>query len=338
MILTIHLDRLVENYRFFRRRAPVMGVVKADAYGVGMEAVARTLSQAGCTSFFVAYPEEGQRLRALLPQASITVFNGLTRDTVKLYKENALNPVINTQTHISLTTDFADVAVQVETGMHRSGLAGCDWEKIPRHPWLLFSHLACADQPSHALNQSQLEAFRQAVALLKPKTASLAASYGALLPPGYHFDALRVGAGLYGAIRHEEIQPLVTLTAEILEVRRVDKGDPVGYGATFTAPCPGTVATVAVGYADGYPRALSNKGKMVVAGYTVPVIGRVSMDLTTLDVSAVPPGLLENTREAIVYGTEYDINDAARDADTIGYEILTGLGQRLTRVYQDSPA
>jgi alanine racemase len=197
----------------------------------------------------------------------------------------------------------------------------------------VFSHLACADVPEHPLNASQLQAFLAWRAALLPgregMRCSLGASWACLgLPASYHFDFVRAGAALYGAIPHHALRPVVELTAPVLETRRVDTGGAVGYGAAHAAARPLTVATLGLGYADGYPRALSGKGRVMLAGRAAPVIGRVSMDMLTVDITGLEDEAAD-AGTAQVYGDAYTVNDAAADAGTIGYEILTRLGGRI---------
>ena len=342
--LTIHLDRIVANYRtLVRRSAPARcaAVVKANAYGVGVAAVAPALASAGCSLFFVALPGEGVQLREILteagyPHADIAVFNGFARQDRALFEQLRLIPVLNTLEQLRHWPHPA--FVQVETGMHRSGVPEADWDRASAYltapPLAVMSHLACADTPDHPANLQQLAAFRRAVALFRAP-GSLAASCGIhQLGADYLFDLTRPGAALYGAIRHPDSLSVITLTAPVLEVREVGAGEGVGYGLRFLTDRPRRIATVGIGYADGYPRGMSATGQeaaMWLDGQRLPVVGRVSMDLVTLDVTDAPgvmPGKL-----VTVYGADYTVNDAADAAATIGYEILTRLGQRLSRSY-----
>jgi alanine racemase len=340
--LTIHLDRIVANYRTCVRLsspARCAAVVKADAYGLGVAAVAPALAAAGCPLFFVATPAEGMELRAILtdagyPEADVAVFNGFAAPHRKLFLEQRLIPVLNTRDQLRHWPHPA--FVQVETGMHRSGLPEADWAHaqalLTAPPLAIMSHLACADTPEHPANAQQLAAFRRALRLFRAP-GSLAASCGLhQLGADYLFDLTRPGAALYGAIPHPGSVPVITLTAPILEVRDVDAGEGVGYGHRFVADRPRRIATVGIGYADGYPRGMqAGRAFMLLADQRLPVVGRVSMDLVTLDVTDAPaaqPGKL-----VTVYGADYTVNDAAEAAGTIGYEILTRLGQRLSRQY-----
>jgi alanine racemase len=204
------------------------------------------------------------------------------------------------------------------------------------------SHLACADEPAHALNDRQHERFAAAAARLAGVPASLAASSGVFLGPGYHFDLVRPGAALYGINpqpgRPNPLRQVVRLSGRILQVREIDSGESVGYGATHMMGASGRLATVAVGYADGWLRSLSRRGCAYVSGTRVPLLGRVSMDLVAFDVSAIDPALVRPGMAVELLGPRYGVDDAAADAGTIGYEILTALGARYHRVYRHSAA
>src|SRR5690606_16063815 len=204
---------------------------------------------------------------------------------------------------------------------------------------LLMSHLACADQPDHPLNAEQLARFRAARGRLPAMPASLANSSGIFLGPEYRFDMARPGAALYGVNpqpgRPNPMAPVVRLQARILQVRRIDSPRTVGYGATHRAARPSTIATIALGYADGYLRSLSNRGSCLIGEHRVPVVGRISMDLVTLDVTGVPDGLARPGAVVDVIAPDHPVDAVAEEAGTIGYEILTSLGRRYQRRYID---
>jgi alanine racemase len=234
--------------------------------------------------------------------------------------------------------------LHVDTGMARLGLTAAEFATLVERPpgiaWrAVMSHLACADEPDHPLNDKQRARFAAAAARLTSVPASLAASSGIFLGPSYHFDLVRPGAALYGVNpqpgRPNPLRPVVRLTAKILQIRQIDRGESVGYGAAHVMGAPGRIATAAVGYADGWLRSLSHRGCGYIAGKRVPLVGRVSMDLVTFDVSAIPPALLLPGGEVELLGAAYGVDDAAADAGTIGYEILTSLGARYHRVYRD---
>lgn len=352
--LTIDLDAVVANWRLLRDTAggiPAAAVVKADGYGLGAVPVARALAAAGCRTFFVAHVEEAQALRAALAAPEIAVLNGCPAGAEPLFLAERLIPVINDLGRLAAWLRFTasrgvhpPAILHVDTGMNRLGLPPSELEAAlaldgcAAYPWrTVMSHLACADEPDHALNEIQRQRFAAVRGRLPHVKASLAASSGIFLGPGYWFDELRPGAALYGIApqpgRPNPLAQPLRLQARILQVRRVDGGGSVGYGAAHLAGGDTKIATIAVGYADGYPRAASGRGAMRIAGVAVPVVGRVSMDLITLDVGALPDGAVAPGTLVDVLGTERTPDDLAADAGTIGYEILTSLGARYRRRY-----
>jgi alanine racemase len=356
--LTVRLGAVAANYREVRSRAgtaSVAGVVKADAYGLGMAAVAKALIAQRCDTFFVARVSEGIALRPLVPQARIFVLDGAQPDAVPALIAHRLTPVLNALGEIAAWSAAAremrttlDAAIHFDTGMNRLGLpayelatlAGEAKERLSGlRVVLAMSHLACADDAASAMNATQLERFKTALAMLPPAPASLASSGGVLLGKDYAFDMVRPGIGLYGGNPWKSgPNPFATaavLSARILQLRRVDSGESVGYGATHTIARPGMLATIALGYADGVLRALGNKGAAAIAGTRAPFAGRVSMDLITLDVTDVPPRALEIGAEVEIFGDTISLGDFAAGAGTANYEILTRLGSRLPRDYVD---
>jgi len=361
--LTVRLSAITANYRTYRRLtgpAAVAAVVKADAYGLGAARVVPALVEAGCDSFFVARLEEGIALRKFVPQARIFVMDGADPDSVPALLRFSLTPVLNSLAQIAAWSAAArvgraplDAVLHVDTGMNRLGLSGEELATLAGEQAkrliglnlvLVMSHLACADEPENKMNVQQLSRFRQALAMLPPAPASLAASHGAMLGIDYHFDLVRPGVALYGANPQKPegradasapslMQTAAILTAKVLQLRRIDLGESVGYAATFRAKRPSMIATVALGYADGMPRTLSNKGAAAIAGVRVPVVGRVSMDLITLDVSALaePPHV---GAEVELLGDTISLGEVAEAAGTNEYEILTRL-RRVPRRYQE---
>jgi alanine racemase len=333
-------------------------VVKADAYGLGAARVAPALMQAGCDSFFVARLEEAIALRALAPQARIFLLDGAPADAVPALITFSLTPVLNSLAQIAAWSAAAqsahnalDAVVHVDTGMNRLGLPRDELSILAAESGkrlaglnlvLVMSHLACADQPSSAMNGQQLARFREALAMLPVAPASLAASHGAMLGPDYHFDLVRPGVALYGANPQGPegtvgsvpnlMQTAAVLSAKVLQLRRIDSGEAVGYAATYRPKRPTMLATIALGYADGYPRALSNTGACVIAGVRAPIVGRVSMDLITLDVTDLPaPPAIGD--EVELMGDALSLGEVAMSAGTNEYEILTRL-RRVPKVYQ----
>jgi alanine racemase len=361
--LTVRLEAVAANYRTYRRLAgptAVAAVVKADAYGLGAARVAPALADAGCDSFFVARLEEGVGLRRLSPRARIFVLDGAAPDAVPALISHRLTPVLNGLNEIAAWSAAAgvgnrvlDAVIHVDTGMNRLGLSGDELAVLSAQSAkrlaglnlvLVMSHLACSDDPANPLNAEQLSRFRQALAMLPPAPASLAASHGAMLGMEYHFDLVRPGIALYGAnpqVREGTgspspnlMQTAAVLTARVLQLRRIDSGQSVGYGATFHAKRPSMLATVALGYADGYPRTLSNKGIAVLGGARVPVVGRISMDLMILDVTGLPVHVGD---EAELLGDKVTLGEVAAMAGTNEYEILTRL-RRVPKYYDGASA
>ncbi len=357
--LTVRLGAAQENFRICGRLAggaAVAGVVKADAYGLGMPAMARALLDARCDTFFVARLAEGIALRPLVPQARIFVLDGVQTETASRLITWRLTPVLNSLAQVEAWSKVArerhtalEAAIHVDTGMNRLGLPASELALLSGEAatrlsaidvTLVMSHLACADDPSAAMNASQLERFRSALATLPSAPASLAASGGILLGMEYAFDMVRPGLALYGGNpQPEKTNPFKTvavLSGCILQLRRVDKGESVGYAATYRAGRPSTLATVALGYADGLMRAIGNRGMGAVAGVRVPVVGRVSMDLVTLDVTDVPQLELAAASEVEFIGDTISLEEFAAAADTASYEILTSLGARVPRRYLEA--
>jgi len=349
LLLTVDLDAVAGNWRLLcdRLSKPCAGVVKADAYGLGLGPVARTLAAAGCTTFFVALAEEGLRLRRILPEARIFVLTGAMPGTERVLTEARLIPVLNTleQAAAWLAHAPADAphGLHVDTGMSRLGLPPEDIDALPAGfaPCLVMSHLACADDPGHPLNAAQLAAFTQARQRFPTAEASLANSSGVFLGTGYGFDLGRPGIALYGGNptpgAPNPMRQVVTLEARILQVRHVDTPLTVGYGATHQCEGGTRLATVAAGYADGVHRALGNVGKGILGDQSVPMVGRVSMDLIVFDVTAVPAGLARPGQSITLIGPSHTADDLAAEAGTISYEILTSLGHRTARTYVGGP-
>ena len=347
----IDLGALCENYAMVRNAAPgaeSAAVVKCDAYGLGLTPVAQALAtREHCRIFFVAYPEEGAQLRKALataaPDAEIYVFNGPLPDTIKIFEDAALTPVINSAEQAgkwAARKPGAPCVLHVDTGMNRLGAPHDDLAALSAMADLnvdiVMSHLACGSAPDHAKNAEQRDAFEKAAALFPNAKRSLAASAGALMDASYHFDLARVGIALYGGSPFYDddarINPVVTLNAPIVQLRALAAGETVGYGATFTASRPTQIATVALGYGDGFPTAGSGRASAIIAGERAKIAGRVSMDLIGLDVTDFkhPPKIGET---AEFFGKSGSLHEAARACRTIPYELLTGLGGRVDRRY-----
>jgi alanine racemase len=353
-VLTIELAAVAGNFKRLASKlasARCGAVVKADAYSLGLSEIAPALAGAGCRDFFVADLGEGIALRRLLSEAAIYVLNGPAADGLAEFPEHRLVPVLNDLGQVDRWAAQArqrgglSAALHVDTGMCRLGLPPGELDVLAEQPERLegvalvcvMSHLACADEPDHPLNARQLDSFRAARARLPAAAASLANSAGIFLGAEYHFDLVRPGCALYGLRPFAEgVNPMtaaVRLEAPILQVRDVDSPMTVGYGATYHVPRRGRIATVPVGYAHGYLRSLSNRGGAFIGDIPIPVAGRVSMDSITLDVSGVPPALAQPGAVVELIGRHHSVDDLAREAGTIGYEILTSLGHRYVRRY-----
>lgn len=361
-ILTIDLAAIEANWLMLSSMTvPVecAAVVKADAYGCGLEPVTRTLSKAGCRTFFVADVAEGRRVRAITPDATIYVLNGLMPGSAQAFANEYLRPVINSTTELAEWDAFVAIndwrggaALHVDTGMNRLGVTVDEAVAIaPRllsenHGFtLLMSHLACAETPDHPLNDRQIRLFREIRLLYRGLASSLANSSGIFLGGTVFCDLVRPGVALYGVNptpgKENPMRPVVDLKGRIIQVRAVKQGDTVGYGAAFAAARPSRVAIIAVGYADGFLRsAAASRGKsaaeVVIAGRRCPLAGRVSMDLLAVDVSHLPEGTARRGDPATLIGDGASIDNLAAAMGTIGYEVLTNLGRRYHRVYNSA--
>ena len=355
-VLTVNLAAIAANYRSLRQRVgervTLSAVVKANAYGLGVAQVAPALAKAGCSLFFVATLDEGLALRQTLRGSRIAVLEGLLPGSAPAFTRAKLIPVLNQLSQLVAWRKAArggktpPAILHLDTGMSRLGLSQRDLAKLVADRDLLhgvelaaiMSHLACADEPAHPKNPAQLAALHAALALLPPAPASLASSSGIFLGPDYHLDIARPGAALYGINpilgKSNPMKSVVSLQAKILQVRDVDTGETVGYGATHRMNRPSRVATIGVGYADGWLRSASDRGSAGIAGKRVPVVGRISMDLMTLDVTGINPRLARPGATVDLLDENYGIDDAADAAKTIGYELMTLLGRRYRRRYR----
>jgi alanine racemase len=353
LVTTIDLGALATNWMALAdlaAPAECAAVVKADAYGIGIEAAVPRLWAAGCRTYFVALPNEGARLRAVAPDAVIYVLNGFFPDWGQAFRDSRLRPVLNTFASVESWAEQGGdepSAIHVDTGMNRLGLTLHEALELARRPdllrraapTLLMSHLACADHPEHAQNQSQLMLFREIKAEFPDLQASLANSAGIHLGPDFRFDLVRPGIALYGAAFAHDRPPLanvVTAKARILQVRDVAAGEAIGYGAAHRLSEEKRVAILSAGYADGYHRLAGSSDERAgahasVRGRPAPLLGRVSMDLIAVDVTGIV-GVAEGDW-AELFGPNVPIDAVADAAGTIGYELLTGLGKRDARVY-----
>ncbi|MDF3382738.1 MULTISPECIES: alanine racemase [Sulfitobacter] len=340
--LTIDLQAIADNWRALDRmtKAETAAVVKADSYGLGAARVAKTLAEAGARQFFVALTEEGVALRQALGEGPvINVFSGHMAGDAEAIAGAALTPMINSTEQLLRQLETLPghaFGIQLDSGMNRLGMEPAEWAALrdialSQNPRLIMSHLACSDAPDHEMNDAQLRSFSDMTQGVEVPR-SLSATGGILLGPEYHFDVTRPGIGLYGGRPFTEARPVVILDVPVIQTRSVTPGETVGYGNTWTAESTVKLATVAAGYADGLLRAMGNATGTACfqhEGVTLPILGRVSMDLITVDVSALEevPATLQ------LLGQSQGIDDLADWAGTIGYEVLTSLGARYARNY-----
>lgn len=347
--LTIDLGAIRANWRRLAAEGPgaeCAAVVKADAYGCGVDRVGPALWREGCRTFFVAHLSEGIAARAALPHAAIYVLNGLPPNTHEKFASHGLRPVLGSVEELSDWAAFSagrlPAALHVDTGMNRLGLAVPEGLALAGDPRirgagidLVMSHFVSAEQPDNPVNARQIGDFSRVRAAYPGIRASLANSSGVFLKGARH-DLLRPGYALFGGdptptSAERTMRPVVRLEAAIVQVRHVEAGASAGYDGRWTAPSPRRLATLSLGYADGFPRAISGRGLALVGGVPCPILGLVSMDLIILDVTDAPAARRGAT--AVLIGDALDIDTVGRAAGTIGYEILTGLGSRYVRVY-----
>ncbi|KQO75343.1 alanine racemase [Rhizobium sp. Leaf262] len=363
--VTIDLGALADNWRDMAKRsgkARTSAVVKADAYGMGIEDCGSTLYHAGARDFFVATVAEGVTLRPHAPEARIFVLSGIWPGQEVQVFNNDLVPVVASEEQLSfwmgLLAERGDhpFALHVDTGFNRLGLPLDDAlflaDDVTRpasfDPVLVLSHLACGDTPSSPMNKAQLESFRQVSAAFEGIESSLSASAGIFLGADYHFDLTRPGIALYGGEAINDManpmRPVAKAEARILQIREAGEGQTVSYGGTLRLKRASRLAIASVGYADGYHRSLSGSGIPLrdmgnggaygfINGCEVPVAGRVTMDLTIFDVTDVPTNAIRAGDYIELFGPNVPVDDVARAAGTIGYEMLTGLGLRYERQY-----
>jgi alanine racemase len=332
-------------------------VVKADAYGLGAGPCARALWAAGCRSFFVAIPQEGAELRSELSEATIFVLDGLLPGLGDVYAGHRLVPALASLEEVAEWAGLArklgrklPAALHIDTGINRLGLAAREVQAIADRPDLLdglevtlvMSHFACADEPDSPMNERQRQLFDELRSVLPAAPASLSNSPGTLHSEGFAYDMVRTGVALFGgnpfADRPNPMAPVAYLSAVLLQVRELAPGETVGYGATWRASRASRIGVLGVGYRDGFLRTLSQPlsktpAQVYIAGHFAPIVGRISMDLMTIDLTDVPPESARRGARVELLGDHVTVNDVARWAGTIPYEILTGLGSRFARLY-----
>lgn len=363
--LIIDLAAVRQNYARLVDRVgdgvTVGAVIKADSYGLGAARVGPVLQNAGCGDFFVATLDEAIGLREILPDVRVYVLNGAMPGTEDEFHQYGLRPVLNDLGQVdrwaawarAATTAGGAAAIHIDTGMSRLGLPAAEFDLLVQspgrlaglEPTLWISHLACAEEADHPMNAAQRDLFVAACRRLSTvvkidSRTSLSNSSGVFLGADYHFDLIRAGVALYGVnptpATANPMAQVIHLQGKIVQVRDVDSPMTVGYGAAHRVTRKGRIATVPVGYADGYLRSLSDRGMAVIAGHDVPIAGRVSMDLITLDVSDLPDHLATVGTPVELIGAHATLDDVAAAAGTIAYELLTRLSTRIPRQYRDT--
>ena len=355
-ILRIDLDAIVGNYRAIERMvapARMAAVVKANAYGLGAERVAEALSHSGCRDFCVAQIGEAPAVIASVdPKARVYILNGLPAGAEGHCADIGAIPVLNSLDQISRWNGHAKTlgrrlrgVIQIDSGMGRFGLSPDELARLATHDEqlsnidviLVMSHLACAEDSDAASNETQRQRFEKRAAQFSGVPRSLSNSAGTFLGTAFHNDVVRAGIALYGisprAETNKSMMPVVSLVANIVQVRTVPAGDGLGYGLTASADHDRRVAAISVGYADGWPRRLDNRGSAYIAGQRVSIVGRISMDSLLLDCTALPESDVRPGTPVELLGASQSVADVARDADTIPYEILTQFGARYARQY-----
>jgi alanine racemase len=342
--LTIDLQALISNWRALdaMTACETGAVVKADAYGLGLARVAPALARVGVRSFFVAQAHEGMRLRKVLgPGPRILVFSGHMAGDAGLLGAHDLTPMLNSVDQMLRHVESLPghgFGIQLDTGMNRLGMEPAEWAAlrdiaVGQNPVLIMSHLACGDEPAHQMNHQQLNLFNQLTAGLDVPL-SLSATAGILLGQPYHFSLTRPGIGLYGGLPFGAAQPVASLDLPVIQIRDLQPGESAGYGNAWTAQRPSRIATLGAGYGDGLIRAMGNAGgeaRVYADGIACPLVGRVSMDLLTVDVT----DFKGDPAHMSILCREQGVDDLARVAGTIGYEILTSLGPRYARMYRE---
>ncbi|MDE1916721.1 MAG: alanine racemase [Sphingomonadales bacterium] len=355
-IVTIDLDAVVANWRHIGRRSgadETAAVVKADAYGLGARQVVPALAAAGCKSFFVAHLAEALDLLDLIPSdGRIAVLNGLTPGAETVCAQAGVVPVLNSMGQARRWQACArtlgrplPALLQFDSGMSRLGIGPQEARELAQDDAFraavplraVMSHLACADDPQDPANGQQLVAFRAMADLFPGVARSFANSGGCLMGGEYGADIARPGLALYGAqpanAPDPAIRPVVTLEARIMQIREVPAGAGAGYGLTWHAAAPARLATLGIGYADGWLRSLSGQGSAYAKGHKLPFAGRISMDSTIIDITSLPQGALAEGDLVELIGPHRAIEQVAEEAGTIAYEILTSLGARYARHY-----
>jgi alanine racemase len=354
-IMKVDVSAVAHNFKFLQSQLPhakCSSVVKADAYGLGMLQLSPHLAQAGCEQFFVATLDEGLQLNKVVQNVDIFVLGGLLAGTEQEFSHNNLTPVLNDLGQIQLWNTHAQklnqklpAVVHVDTGMWRLGLPPAEVIQLANNRDLLkplnlkfiMSHLACSDSPHHDKNLQQMSAFNAALAILPKTPASLANSHGIFLGHDYHYNLVRPGRSLFGLgarfLHTDGLRQALQVYARIMQVSPIGKGETIGYDSMYCVTKPTRIATISIGYADGYSRTLSNHGRVFINGFEAPIVGRVSMDVITVDVGEVPEAFAIPGAWAEIIGENISADDVALAAGTTSREISSKLGTRFRKIY-----
>ena len=358
-VLVVDIDAIVSNFEALRTKvhgADCAATLKANAYGLGIEKVALALDKAGCSVFFVATIDEAIELRKILSsnRKKILVLNGFPKGTNRIFKRYNLIPVLNDYIQLERWVEFnkklelrQKAALHLDTGMNRLGLDEKDFARLIQTPQIIadanihmiMSHLSCSDEPENKMNNRQLLEFTSSVKFFPKVLASLANSGGIFLGKKFHLDLVRPGLALYGSVpghSENELETAVSLYGRVLQIRAVRKGELIGYGGSYKVTRNTDIATIGVGYADGYQRSLSGNSSIFFLGSLLPVVGRISMDSITVDVSDLETTKLNVGDFVELLGKNFTIDQAACLAQTVPYELLTGLSRRHYRHYHST--
>ncbi len=351
-VLEIDSQAIIHNYKTmtsFLGDTACVPVLKADAYGFGLQTIAPLLAHQGCNNFFVAHLEEALTLRNLLKQADIYVLSGVFRDTESLFVNQRLIPVLNDFDMLKRWVGHAQqlgtklkCILHFDTGMHRLGFDHTDTTKL-FESWsllesleiqMIMSHLASSPDKNDPMNHKQKLRFDALRQQLPDLPASLADTGGIYLGKDYHYDVARPGKGLFGLFKGTELKPCLTLLGQVLQVQSAAEGETVGYGGTITLTRSTRLATIGVGFADGYDRRLSNNGYALIQGYKAPILGRISMDYTVIDITDIPETLCYAGSWVELVNSQLDLDILAQSIGTISRELSTGFSSRLHRIYR----
>lgn len=350
-VLEIDTQAIVKNYTKLKSMlgpSTCIPVLKANAYGFGMKEISHLLIQHGSHAFFVAHLEEGLELRKHAPEATIYVLSGVLHNTEALFVDQNLVPVLNSFDMLSRWHNLSQnlnqslsAVLHFDTGMHRLGFDSKDLSKLLESPHLLnsldihfiMSHLASSGDPSDPMNEKQREIFESLHRQFPTIKASLADTGGIYLGKPYHYEISRPGKGLFGLFNKPNLEPCATLYGQVLQTHLAQKGESVGYGAIQNLSRESRLATVGIGFADGYDRRLSDNAHVHIGEFNAPVVGRISMDYTVIDITDVPESLCYPGSWVELVGKSNNLDALAQSIGTISRELSTGFSSRLHRIY-----